>query len=363
MIKDYPKYEISNKGRVKNIELNKLVNPYVRNYYMCVGLYKDRKQYKIEVHRLVAIEFLENKKGLPLVNHKDGNKLNNNLENLEWSTSSQNTKHAHENGLISGGGGHKTKIEQIDPKTNNIIKIWDSFGEVKEYLNISEYRLRKIIENNTVEKDSMWKKHIEEELSGETWRKIKDYNNYEVSNYGRIRTITKMLLKPKKSTYLCIVLTDKEGNQKNFCIHVLVARAFIKNPENKPKVNHKDANKYNNHVDNLEWATLSENTQHAVKIGKIRSKAILQYDLKGKLIKEYPSIISCANELKLSRLSIWYVLNGKADKIGDFKFKYKDSNIIDEIKNNNIHDLDIKKELNGDNNKDNKIIIVKGKKK
>ncbi len=60
------------------------------------------------------------------------------------------------------------------------------------------------------------------------------------------------------------------GNYKNYKIHRLVAKAFIPNPENKPTVNHIDGYKMNNCINNLEWTTYSENSQHALKIGLIK---------------------------------------------------------------------------------------------
>lgn len=78
------------------------VKPYVNNKgYLCVNLYKQSKVYKLQMHRLLAISFLSNPKGLPVVNHIDGNPLNNDLGNLEWCTQSYNIKHAWDTGLIS----------------------------------------------------------------------------------------------------------------------------------------------------------------------------------------------------------------------------------------------------------------------
>lgn len=97
-------YEVSNKGRVKsNIKfhgvLNRIMNPGLSSGYFTLTLYKNKTRKTKRVHRLVAENFIDNQKNKREVNHIDGNKLNNNVNNLEWCTSSENTIHSFKIGL------------------------------------------------------------------------------------------------------------------------------------------------------------------------------------------------------------------------------------------------------------------------
>jgi hypothetical protein len=117
----------------------------------------------------------------------------------------------------------------------------------------------------------------------ETWKEIKGYEGlYEVSNLGRVKALRKTMICGNgkmservieekilkqgltvygyKKTWL-----TKNGKQKTYFVHRLVASSFILNIENKPQENHKDGNKLNNNLSNLEWATAKENINHAVK--------------------------------------------------------------------------------------------------
>ena len=96
------KYSISTYGRIKNNKNNRIKNHYVNeNGYCVVGFYDKGKGFTkhFKVHRLVAEAFIENPKNKKTVNHKDGNKENNHVLNLEWSTHSENVKHSFDTGL------------------------------------------------------------------------------------------------------------------------------------------------------------------------------------------------------------------------------------------------------------------------
>lgn len=94
---DYP-YIISSKGNVKRILKTgyKLVKPYLRNGYLCVHLCKNNKAKHFEIHRLVAENFIKNLENKPQVNHKNGNKNDNRVENLEWVSCFENIKHKYD---------------------------------------------------------------------------------------------------------------------------------------------------------------------------------------------------------------------------------------------------------------------------
>lgn len=161
----------------------------------------------------------------------------------------------------------------------------------------------------------------------EKWEPIKDFEDkYEISSLGRIRNkLTNKILKMtnKNGDYFRIILYNK--NKKKSCyIHRLVAETFIPNPQNYHYVNHKDLNKQNNKVENLEWCTQSYNTIHAIKNGVPilsginkynKTKGfkkygyIYQYDLKGKFIRKYKTIEEAYSKTKVCKRNILQVMN------------------------------------------------------
>lgn len=100
----------------------------------------------------------------------------------------------------------------------------------------------------------------------EVWKKIIGYENYEISNFGVIRTDKAYKKTDKSKIYYSVSLYCK-NKSKHFYIHRLVAIHFIPNPLNKPCVNHIDGDKSNNSINNLEWVTAKENNRHAWDIG------------------------------------------------------------------------------------------------
>ena len=101
----------------------------------------------------------------------------------------------------------------------------------------------------------------------EVWKELTDFSNYEISSFGNLRNknTKKHLKSSSKGGYLSTCIKNNNSKQKSIKIHRLVALTFIPNPENKYTVNHKDHNKSNNNINNLEWATITEQNQHKRK--------------------------------------------------------------------------------------------------
>lgn len=101
----------------------------------------------------------------------------------------------------------------------------------------------------------------------EIWKDVEGYEGkYQVSNWGRVRNKKGEIIKPylNHKGYEKVSLSNGINSRTNkHRVHRLVAQAFIPNPENYPQVNHKDGNKHNNSVSNLEWCTNLQNAQHA----------------------------------------------------------------------------------------------------
>ena len=106
-IEGFPKYKVSDTGIVWNKEKDVEVRTRNRNGYIGVTLFNDGYRKDENVHRLVAKAFLIGEPDQDQVNHKDGNKSNNHVDNLEWCTLSENRQHAYDNGLQHGRKGSK----------------------------------------------------------------------------------------------------------------------------------------------------------------------------------------------------------------------------------------------------------------
>lgn len=117
----YKAFYISNLGRVKSVHKNahKILKQRITKLGYCTFSHRATKA-SFLVHRLVAIAFIQNNENKKFVNHKDGNKLNNNRINLEWVTQSENEKHAHLTGLKNFKGERHSKSKLTD---NDVIQI------------------------------------------------------------------------------------------------------------------------------------------------------------------------------------------------------------------------------------------------
>lgn len=171
----------------------------------------------------------------------------------------------------------------------------------------------------------------------EIWKDIVGFEGYyKVSNYGNIYSIKKDKIRSPKHNnrgYLIITLS-KDKVQSTKLVHRMVALAFLPNPENKPCIDHIDANKENNTLSNLRWCTYKENTHNSITFPKISkhineikmhalgkklsvehrakiSKPVLQFDKDRKFIKEWLSIKEASRTLGIDKKGISYCCSQK----------------------------------------------------
>ena len=162
----------------------------------------------------------------------------------------------------------------------------------------------------------------------ETFVKIEGFDNYEVSNLGKIRNIKSgRVLKPRlhHSGYLRYCLYEN-NKKKDLLLHRILATAFIDNPEGKPCVNHIDENKSNNDLSNLEWCTVRENNAHGTRTKRAAEKLsqkVVQLDLNNNVLNEFESIRQAERETGAPRTSISSCCNGKTKSAGGFKWRKK----------------------------------------
>lgn len=155
---------------------------------------------------------------------------------------------------------------------------------------------------------------------------MKDIENFEglyaVTSCGKVWSYkSKKFLKPiaMKSGYLQVGLY-KDGEKKKYLIHRLVAETYLPNPENLPQVNHKDENKANNCLQNLEWCDSKYNINYGTRTEKMK-KPVLQFDLEGNFIKEWSSATDVGKE---AQSNICKCLKGKVKTAYNYIWKYKE---------------------------------------
>lgn len=187
---------------------------------------------------------------------------------------------------------------------------------------------------------------MKHQLENEQWLSIEGYEDYQVSNFGRVKSLgndktrKEKILKPSTNNkgYQQVSLY-KDGKQKWFLVHRLVASAFTPNSNNLTQVNHKDENPSNNHVENLEWcdreyncnygtrneriakALIGKNNYLFGKLGKEHhsSKQIIQLTLDGEFVRNWDSMHDVERELGYDNGNISKCCKGKLP----YAYKYK----------------------------------------
>ncbi len=312
---DFPDYDVSTIGRIKIIKSGRIGNNHVGHFltpHNCGGYYEvtlknNTHRKTIKVHVLVAKAFIPNNDPVNKieVDHINRDRLNNTINNLRWVTHAENMKEYAKTIEYKG-----KKIYQYD-LNNNLVKEW---GSIRELLDVNkEYSYHSMLKclSGQLEKlyNYKWKYAENKEITvmvdelfvNVNMFKEYDFSNYKISNYGNVKNIDRDNIlngKTGKSCYREACMYDKITGKSTYVkIHQLVATKFIgEKPSEKHVVNHKDKNKLNNHVSNLEWITGQANTEHGC------ARAVQQLDINtGDVVNSFKSIKEAVETCKLSK--------------------------------------------------------------
>lgn len=314
-VAQYPKYEVSNWGRIRGLRLGRVLKAFERRTggYHDVTLYDQwGKPHCCAVARIVALAFVDNPDPIKKtqVNHL-ADKCDNQSWNLQWVSPEENAAHAHTNIIRAG-----VAVMRTDPATGET-KIYDSATAAaldveRNQANITSccrgtrplcggYQWSYVTEV-VVEPDRSDERWVS--LADSSYPDIAQFAAYHVSNYGRVKGHHGRLLKPDTNQTLSIV---KDGKRKTIMIYRLVLYAFnVPNPEGKTDVDHIDGDHCNNHLDNLRWATRSENNnnENSRKRTPIRRTCVSTGE-----IKEYVRVKDALNE-GFTNSNVYDCLNG-----------------------------------------------------
>jgi len=174
----------------------------------------------------------------------------------------------------------------------------------------------------------------------EYWKDIEGYEgNYQVSSTGKIRSVQRIVKRGNNFKPVCerllryrvnkgyaYVVLSLRGKTRTVWIHKVVASTFIPNPNNFPCVNHKDENKLNNCVENLEWCTWSYNNSYndlRIRASISKRKPIIQYTKDNEFIREWSYAKEASDSLGINKRAIYACCNGSIKSSGGYIWKWK----------------------------------------
>lgn len=346
----FKKYEVSSYGNIRNYKTKKLLTLTTsKDGYVYVTLYGDNKIYKNpSVHTLVCSAFHLNPDKKPTVHHKDFDSTNNNKDNLIWATykeqNNTSNKKKKEKKLINKGKA----VWKCDLISNQPIELFESVG--KALISVNEenhHHAHKITKHMNNAYGFSWK-YDNADLPNEIWKDlekdlIKGIIGYKISTYGRIKNEKNIIIEGG---------FDKRGYKitklKNelFYVHGLMGKSWFERKKEDCVVNHKDGNKSNCILSNLEVCTKSKNTQHAYDNGmikKIKKCPVLQVDLNFNIIEFFDSYTKAENITGINRGTIQRSV--KSNKIGS-NFRWYSSIKVYEKEKSKITPVEIVKKDN-----------------
>lgn len=250
-------YRIYDDGRVMSEKTGRFYKGTIRDGYRFFDLNWKNKRFSKSQHRLIAEYFIPNPNNLPCVHHKDGNRLNNSIDNLQW----------------------------VSFQENNLAINKQPFS--KDHSDKNDYY----------------------DISKEVWRTFRN-TRYAVSNFGRVKNcetgnILKGKINDRGYREHCLTI---DRHKKTYLCHRIVWEVW--KGEKAIVINHINGNKLDNRIDNLENVTARENTIKAIyETQTLKFKKTACFDKEGNLIQVFMNNADAARAMNVKPASIWAAIN------------------------------------------------------
>lgn len=348
-----PNYHIYNDGRVYSLYIKKFMATVLSSGYEALGIRVGNKSKSIRIHRLVALHFVDNPDitKFNIVNHKDGNKLNNHYTNLEWTDAKTNTEHAIEIGLKSFSKQWRAVLQYDEDM--NLLNEYDITAEASRQTGILVRSIQdcckgisKFTKSKTSDEKYIWRFRDEKTKieCPEGGKEVPGWENYVVFRNGDI--YSKFL-----QNFMCTTINGdgyemisfkQKGVYKHTSIHILVGEAFLVKPEGDGlQINHINCIRNCNDVDNLEYVTVSENSNYMYTVGgrKDVQKKVFRIHPETKEITIFANLNTASKELNIPYSTLAAAVQGRNKFTAGFVWQYE-SDEIKEIPKSKIRKIE-----------------------
>lgn len=339
-------YLIYNDGRVYSKYINKIMSTHISSgyYAVCISIGNGSKTFRI--HRLVALHFVKNEDPLNfnIVNHINGNKLDNNYTNLEWTDQKGNCEHALENGF-STPGKQQRPVVQFDINGDYITE-FQSIAEATRQTKINDSAIRrsckleKIVTTDPDGNEFIWQFKSEKIRipCPEGGKQHEDWVGYVIFPNGSIfsKHLSNFMSTSINEDGYEVISFKQLKVQKKFTVHHLVATNFLVKPEGENlQIGHKNNIRHCNNVENLEFVTPSENNKYIWTNGgkMLDQRKVLRIHSQTKEITVFANANTASKELNIPYPTIMKAIHkDNAISLTGYIWQYESDTIKEPMK-------------------------------
>jgi hypothetical protein len=326
VVSEFPKYEASSEGRVRNKQRKNILGGTVTpDGYIRLRLYEadGTSRSKIRSNIIAATFCVKESELHNTVDHLNRKRDDDRAINLKWETGSGQSLNK----------DHTVTINKYRPinqyeMNGNLLGKWRGIMDIEKELHISSNGVRKACKELGSYRNFIWRYHVEI-IPGEEWR-LAPYPEYEpmyVSTHGRIMIKTgKIVAGSDDSGYLRMDVAYKDSTQRaQIRKHIIICATF-RGRNDDLTVNHEDKNRKNNHWENLTYMTIEDNIRHSYATGdnSNRLRKVNQYTWEGLYITQYSSLSEAARHNNNTPQNIYSACIGRSRTSGNFQWRYAD---------------------------------------